>query len=118
MAGYKTTKKGEKKKKGDTIKAVITVPYTVNSGLAKELREGEYEFERIHGWRTKVVERTGRTLESMLTTSNPWRGKDCERDACLPCDTKERTGKDRTQDCSRRNQVYETWCLRCEDKEK
>ena len=62
-----------------------------------------------------MVERTGRTLESMLTTSNPWRGRDCEREACLACDTKERTGKDKTQDCSRRNLVYETWCLRCED---
>ena len=47
----------------------------VNSGLAKDLREREYEFEKNHGWRIKVVERTGRILESMLTTSNPWRGR-------------------------------------------
>ena len=111
------SKKGEKKNSKDTIKAVLTVPFTIGSGLAKEIREGEYNFEKLNGWRTKVVERTGRALQDILTTSNPWRGKDCERDLCLPCDTKERTGKDKTQDCSRRSVVYETWCLNCEKEE-
>ena len=111
------SKKGERKGKKDTIKAVITVPYTTNSELAKELREGEYDFERINGWRLKVVERTGRSLQDMLTTSNPWRGKDCEREACRPCDTKEKTGKNKNQDCSRRSLVYESWCMNCEKKE-
>ena len=50
----KISKKGDKKKSTDTIKAVLTVPFTIGSGLAKEIREGEYNFEKINGWRTKV----------------------------------------------------------------
>ena len=34
----KKQEKGEKKKSTDTIKAVLTVPYTIGSGLAKEVR--------------------------------------------------------------------------------
>ena len=113
----KKQEKGEKKRSTDTIKAVLTVPYTIGSGLAKEIREGEYNFEKMTGWRTKVVERTGRAIADILTTSNPSRGKDCERELCMPCDTKERTGKDKSQDCTKRSVVYETWCLNCEKEE-
>ena len=37
---------------------------------------------------------------------------------CLHCVTKEYTGKMKTQDCSKRSMVYETWCIDCEEKAK
>ena len=60
----------------------------------------------------------GRKVCDILTTSNPWKGQDCERERCMPCDTKERTGRDKAQDCSKRSVVYETWCLNCEEMSK
>ena len=94
------------------------VPFTRNSGLARRYRQSEGNMGALCDYRLKFVERAGRKISDILTTSNPWRGKDCERDRCVPCDTKERTGKDKGQDCSKRSLVYETWCLDCEQKEK
>ena len=54
----------------------------------------------------------------MLVKNDPWEGKDCERDECLQCETKIEAGVGVTQDCSRRNCVYETWCGTCEEREK
>ena len=53
----------------------------------------------------------------MTSSPTPTLGgkKDCERERCMPCDTKERTGRNKTRDCSRRSVVYETWCLKCEE---
>ena len=61
------------------------------------------------------MERTGTKLQDILTRSNPWQGEDCTRKNCLLCHTKARTGKLITQECSKRNIVYETTCTTCED---
>merc|ERR1711867_184375 len=53
----------------------------------------------------------------MLHKSDPWKGRDCERDGCLLCQTKQLTGKYLQQECSKRNIIYETWCLTCESRE-
>ena len=45
------------------VKAVIFVPYTHGSFLAKKLREAEFKLEDLTGYRLKVVERAGTTLE-------------------------------------------------------
>jgi hypothetical protein len=74
------------------VNAVIFVPQTEHSGLAKTLRENEEEMLKVTGYKLKIVERAGKRLTSMLTKSNPWGGYDCGRS------------------------VYETWCADCLDK--
>ena len=92
------------------------VPYTVGSTLAKRMREAENNMQEMTGFRIKIVERSGTKLEDLLVKADPWKGKDCEREKCLLCLTKKRTGKYTSQDCTRRNIVYETWCMTCMDK--
>ena len=58
-------------------KAVIFVPYTPNSELAKELRKVEEVMERLSGMKMKVVEKAGIQLKRILVKSNPWAGTDC-----------------------------------------
>ena len=99
------------------VKAAMFVPYTPHSSLALELRDLEYGLEKIMGYRLKIVERAGDKLINLLTSSNPWRGKICDRPNCMLCDTKARTGKNLKQDCSKRNLVYETKCETCEKRE-
>ena len=66
---------------------------------------------------SKVSKFTPAKLEDILTKSDPWQGKDCDRKGCLLCLNKSRTGKNTTQDCTRRSLVYETWCMTCHEKD-
>lgn len=95
------------------IKAVMFIPYTTGSKLAKSLREAEEKLGSLTGYRLKVVEKAGDKLEDLLTKSNPWQGMDCGRQNCLLCETKLKTDKNLSQDCHTRNLVYETWCMTC-----
>ena len=99
------------------VKAVMFVPYTVGSKLAKKMREAENTMQDMTGYRLKIVERAGTKLEDMLTKADPWQGQECGREKCLLCLTKQRTGKYTTQDCTRRNIVYESWCITCQEKD-
>ena len=69
----------KKEEKVSTVKAAMFCPATPHSILAKELRELEYSLEPIIGHRLKIVEQAGTKLQDLLTSSNPWKGKDCER---------------------------------------
>ena len=95
--------------------AVMFVPYTICSGLAKELREAEEMLYKLTGYRLKIVERSGTTLEMLLHKSDPWQGIDCEREGCLLCETKQKTGKNLGQDCHKRSIVYLSYCMDCEE---
>ena len=99
------------------IRAVMFVPYTTNGTLAKLLRQNEEKLEELTGTKLKIVERSGTKLVDILTKSNPWQGQDCSRKNCLLCHTKMRTDKNTSQDCSKRNIVYETTCVTCERQE-
>ena len=57
-------------------KAVLYVPYTPNSELAKELRKVEEVMEKMSGMRMKVVEKAGIQLKRILVKTNPWAGTD------------------------------------------
>jgi hypothetical protein len=95
------------------VKAVMFVPFTKHSELANRLRDNEEKMESMSGYRMKIVERGGSKLVDMLHKANPWAGEDCQRDRCLLCSTKKDEGKENSQDCKRRNCVYETTCLTC-----
>ena len=107
-----------KNEKPSQIKAVMFVPFTVGSSLAKELRESENMLSKSTGAKIKIVERCGSKISDILTSANPWKGEDCMRENCLLCMTKSTTGKFRSQDCKRRSVVYETSCLSCEERMK
>ena len=107
-----------KSKPHSVFKAAMFVPCTPHSTLAKELRELEFGLEKIIGYRLKIVERAGDKLQDLITSSNPWKGKLCERNDCMLCETKMRTSKNLKQECSKRNVVYETKCQTCEDRDR
>ena len=102
----------------DKTKCVMFVPFTWRSELAQRLRKAEEQLAEMTGTKIKIVERAGTSLADTLTKADPWQGEDCGRDKCLLCSTKQRTGKNKSQDCFRRNAVYETWCITCQDNEK
>ena len=102
--------KDENKKRLSDPKAVIFVPYTPNSALAKELRLVEESMESLKGTRIKTVEKAGNQLKRVLVKSNPWSGSDCKRDDCLICQTREEDGEGKGMTCWKRNILYETWC--------
>ena len=112
---------GEKRSHGGEdegrAKAVIYVPHTHGSRLAKAMREKENELEKLTGYRVKIVEKAGDPLERIIVKSNPWSGQDCERGGCFLCQTKQKTEKQSTQSCSKRSAVYETWCETCKKEE-
>ena len=101
----------------ENVKAVMFVPFTEGSALAKRMREAESSLQDMTGYRLKIVERAGTKLEDILTKADPWQGQDCGRPMCLLCQTKQRTGKHTSQDCTRRSVVYESWCLTCQEKD-
>ena len=107
----------EEKKEEKKVKAVMFTTYTHSSILAKKLRESEEKLGELTGYKIKVVERAGTKLVDLLTSSNPWGGTDCRREFCLLCETKEKTGRNKGQDCRKRSCVYEIWCKQCEDED-
>ena len=72
----------------------------------------------MSGYGLKVVERGGVKLEDILHKSNPTEGKNCDRENCILCETKLRTGKSVRQSCEKRSAVYETWCEICETRDR
>ena len=74
--------------------------------------------KEISGWQYKVVERAGDSLVDLLHKADPWAGQDCLRQQCMLCKTKLKTGKQLNQDCTKRNIIYETWCINCYEEDK
>ena len=119
-AGAGKGKKISKKEPGNNskkIKSVMFVPYTKHSELATRLRHNEEKMETMTGYRIKIVEKGGTKLVDILTKANPWAGEDCRRGKCLLCKTKREEGKTNSQDCRKRNCVYETSCLTCTERQ-
>ena len=98
-------------------KSVLFVPYTNGSVLAKRLREAEENLLKSTGYKLKIEERGGTKLEDLLYKSDPCQVQDCERQDCLLFSTKQRTGKNLKQECSKRNAVYQTYCITCKERE-
>ena len=79
------------------------------------MREKEESLLELTGYKLKIVERTGRKLEDIFPKNNPWAGQDCQRDSCLLCKTKMKSGENLDQECSKRNTIYMTWCHTCKE---
>ena len=62
------------------------------------------------------MEKAGTSIGNILCKSDHWAGRPCGRKMCILCFTKEKTGKNLSQSCTKRNIVYETWCQVCLEK--
>ena len=69
------------------------------------------------GFRLKIVEKVGVKLVDILHKADSWVGEDCGRRMCLICETKKKEGKTNSQDCHRRNIVYQTYCMTCQKRQ-
>ena len=114
----KTKPKMNQNLKKEPVRAVMFVPNTPYSKLAKELRKLEENLVGVTKNRFKIVERSGVKIQDLITRTNPWKGQDCQRDNCLICFTKQETEKNKNQCCFKRNLIYETRCLTCETRDK
>ena len=93
------------------VTSVLFVEQTSGGELAKRLRLAENKLAEITGWKVKVVEKSGTSIKQMLHKSNPWASVRCEREDCFPC----KTGDDKA-DCHKRNILYESFCVICNEK--
>jgi len=112
----KTRWRHQNEKVTDSPQAVLFVPCTDGSVLAKDIREVIQTlkpFTKIH---LKVVERAGRKLIETLHKSNPWENAICKRNDCLPCTSSRKDQKEAVKSCKRRSIVYKTWCHTCKVK--
>ena len=109
-APKRTQRSTENSRDEKNIKActVLFVDQTPKGALAAVLRKKENELARITGWKAKVVEKSGTSLQQLLVKSNPWEGGHCGRQGCVPCGTKADNSK-----CFKRNILYETSCNIC-----
>ena len=96
------------------IMSVVFVPHTEGSQLAKMWREKLTEFEKIGNIKLKIIERTGKKIEDLLHKSNSRSDQDCNRNDCLVCSSC--SNEDKMGMCKRRNVVYETYCISCQEK--
>ena len=82
---------------------------TRNRGVKRKGEEvqGEGHVKAIMwtGYKLKIVEEVGDKLIDILRTTTPWKGEQCR--------TKEMTGKNKNQDCTKRSIVYETLYETC-----
>ena len=118
--GYQPDHPGDTEERGrpdkNKTRSVLFVPYTVGSLLAKRLREAEENLLVSTGYKIKIVERSGTKLEDLLHSSDPFKGQDCNRQECMLCETKNYTGKNTSQECSKRNLVYQIYCTTCKER--
>ena len=107
----KKTKRNSWSNKGGHI-APIFVPPTPKGELAAQLRQiAEQETEA--GVKFRIVETGGRTVKSIVQSSNPTATKGCEEQDCLAC----QAGRGEGGNCRQSNICYEIECRLCpEDK--
>jgi len=96
------------------IIGVLFIQHTQNSELAKRLRGKLEILEKVGNIKLKIVERTGEKIVDLVHRSNAWSNLDCQRKDCLICESC--VGEEMRGMCYKRNVIYETFCLTCEDK--
>ena len=96
------------------IIGVLFIQHTQNSELAKRLRGKLEILEKVENIKLKIVERTGEKIVDLVHRSNAWSNLDCQRKDCLICESC--VGEEMRGMCYKRNVIYETFCLTCEDK--
>ena len=80
--GSRTKKEGATRVK---TRAVLFVDQSPQGELAKRLREQLSGLEPTLGYRVRVVERTGRSLQTIFSQTSIWEGLGCGREPCVTC---------------------------------
>ena len=88
-------------------RTVLFVEQTPGGELAARLRELLTRLEPLLGFKVKVAERWGRTIQSHFPLNNLWSGTKCGREDCVTC---EQEGAEELPDCSRKSVLYENIC--------
>ena len=102
---------------GEDVKfqTVIFIQHTKHSRLASRIREKLSELEKIGKIKVKIVERNGVKLVDLLHKSNIWGEENCMREDCWNCSEENVGGK--MGACYKKNIVYETYCITCQENE-
>ena len=113
----KLTRRGGGLKGGSTskdteypVRTVLFVEQTPRGELAAKMRELVSRLEPLLGFKIKIAERCGKTLQSQFPLNNLWGGTKCGREDCTTC---EQDGAEELPDCTRRSVLYENACLNC-----
>ena len=142
----KKNKKHERKRKKEQmskeskeipVTSVIFVAKTKYSRLARRMKEAEETLSKLTKERIRVVERSGRTIKSLLCVNDLWSDAPCGREGCISCegsqgqeeevDGEERKGRGdregkrgeknkKKMNCFQRSLVYEVHCCECQQK--
>ena len=97
----------------EKFQTVIFVQHTQHSKLASNIREKLAELEKVGKLKIKIVERSGMKLVDLLHKSNVWGDTDCMREECWNCSELNEGSKKGA--CYKKNIVYETYCITCQE---
>ena len=113
---YKGVKTKVKKLDGSQMETtnVMFVDNTPHGELCRRLQTCENRSATVTNRRVKMVEMGGSKLGQLLSNTNPWAGAGCDREDCHTCN---QGGSEKKEDCFRRNVLYESRCVECQEKE-
>ena len=98
-----------KKSKELKTTTVLFVEFSKGGALQKTIKECLEKLSPMLGFKTRVAEKGGTPLSSLLSNKDPWSGVACGRAMCRTCAQPE----ERKEPCMRRNVVYESECGIC-----
>ena len=109
MMGSQKHPRGSNGKQELKTRAVLFLEQTPNGELARRVKELLVRLEQVLGFKLRVVERTGRSIQNQLPQASIWRGSPCDREHCVTC----QQGGEDMPDCTRSSIVYESICSIC-----
>ena len=102
-------REGTSKVEGLKTTTVLFLEFSRGGSLQKNIKERLEKISPMLGFKTRVSEKGGTPLSSLLSNKDPWSGVACGRGSCRTCSQPE----ERKEPCMRRNIVYESECTSC-----
>ena len=90
-------------------RAVLFLDQTPHGELSRRVKELLHRLEPSMGFKLRVVERTGRSIKSLLSQSSCSNGSKCGRSTCITCNQ----DCEDVPACTRTSIVYENVCIEC-----
>ena len=107
-----TGNRGTKRHRGESppkTRAVLFIEQTPGGELSRRIKELLQRLEPTLGYSVRVVERTGRSVQSVFSQPALWQGLRCERSECVTCNQE----GEEVPECTRSGIVYESVCIDC-----
>ena len=89
--------------------SVLFVEFSRGGELQKRMRDTLDRITPMLGFKVRVAEKGGTTLESLLSNKNLWSGEECGRRTCRTCAQDD----EKKEPCTLRNIIYESECAKC-----